>query len=132
MISFLQEAMADTTESPESIPKDDTWENRVKYYCQQATKMFVNAATEIRNVALNQSPPKGLGKGIQVAISATVAAVGAEVGAAVGAGSSIGAKGGKLAGKAVDLMIQVYCHNWWDHVMPKLHGNNILHQMKCE
>ena len=107
--------MADTTERPESIPKDDTWENRVTYYCQQATKMFVNAATEIRNVALNKSPPKGLGKGIQIAISATGAAVGAGVAAAVGAGPSVGVKGGKLAGKAVakpiDSIIQVYCPN---------------------
>ena len=109
MISFLQEAMADTTERPESIPKDDTWENRVKYYCQQATKMFVNAATEIRNVAINKSPPKGLGKGIQIAISATGAAVGVGAATAVGVGAYTGAKGGQLAGQAVDFIIQVYC-----------------------
>jgi len=93
--------MAESTERPDAIKKDDTWENRAKYYSQQATKMFVNAATEIRNVALNESPPKGMGKGIQIGISATGAAVGAGVATAVGAGPSVGVKGGKLAGKAV-------------------------------
>ena len=70
--------------------------------------MFFNAATEIRNVAVNKSPPKGLGNGIKIAIS-TTGAVGAGVAAAVWPGASAGAKVGQLAAKAVDLIIQVYC-----------------------
>ena len=54
--------------------------------------MFVNAATNIRNVAINKSLPKGMGKGTQTAISATIAAVG----------------GGQLADQALDLILQVY------------------------
>ena len=108
MMSVFQEAMAESPERHDSIQKDDTVENRVTYYSTQATKMFINAATDIRNVAINKSPPKGLGKGIQIAIS-TTGAVGAGVAAAVWPGASAGAKVGQLAGQAVDLIIQVYC-----------------------
>ena len=85
--------------------QEDTWENRVKYYSQVATKMFVNTATEIRGVSLKEKPAEGLGKGIQIPICATGAAVGFAIGGA--SGVKTGKSAGEAVAMAIDRMIQV-------------------------